>query len=113
MLVTVVVQFTTKTTNSKTVVYCLSLMPYSINKLKSYMLFTSKNFVFSEFMYKKKKFCSRKWWNKFCSSVYGPVQKLILIHNKRCLRGSKNPKKMSLKRYLMSRSAPFSETFLV
>ena len=56
MLVTVVVQFTTKTTNSKTVVYCLSLMPYSINKLKSYMLFTSKNFVFSEFMYKKKSF---------------------------------------------------------
>ena len=50
MLVTVVVQFTTKTTNSKTVVYFLSLMPYSINKLKSYMLFTSKNFVFSEFM---------------------------------------------------------------
>ena len=33
--------------------------------------------------------------------------------NKRCLRGSKNPHKMSLKMYLVNRSAPFSVTFLV
>ena len=35
------------------------------------------------------------------------------IENKRCLRGSKNPYKMSLKRYLMNWSTPFSVTFLI
>ena len=37
----------------------------------------------------------------------------ILINNKRCLRGSKNPYKMSLKRYLMNRSTPVPVTFFV
>ena len=41
----------------------LSLMFCSINKLKSHMLFTCNNFMFSDFTWKKK-FCSRKWWEE-------------------------------------------------
>ena len=33
--------------------YFLPLMHYSINKLKAYMLFISKNLVFSDFTWKK------------------------------------------------------------
>ena len=38
---------------------------------------------------------------------------LKAIDNKRFLRGSKNPSRMSLKMYLMNRPAPFAVTFLV
>ena len=37
---------------SKKAIYFLSLTSYSINKLKSHMLFTNKNFVFSDFIWK-------------------------------------------------------------
>ena len=50
LLATVVAQFTTTTTNSKKAVYFLSIISYSVNKLKVYMLFTSKNLVFSNFV---------------------------------------------------------------
>ena len=46
------VSFTSKTTNSEKSIYFLSLMSCSINKLKSHMLFTCKNFVFSDFTWK-------------------------------------------------------------
>ena len=42
LLATVTAQFTTKTTNSKKKIFILSLISYSINKPKVYMLFTSK-----------------------------------------------------------------------
>ena len=58
-----VAQFTAKTTNSEKTIYFLSLMSYSINKLKSQMLFTYKNLMFSNFT-KGKIFCSRKWWGE-------------------------------------------------
>ena len=48
-----VAQFTTETTNSEKAIYFLSLMPYSINKLKSQMLFTCRNFIFFNFEWKK------------------------------------------------------------
>ena len=53
MLVTVVAQFIAKTINSKRPIYFLSLMSCSINKLKSHMLFTCKNFKFSNFTWEK------------------------------------------------------------
>ena len=53
LLVTVVVQFTAKTTNSEKAIYFLSPMSYSIHKLKSHMLFTCKHFLFSDFTRKK------------------------------------------------------------
>ena len=45
-------------------------MSYSINKLTSHMLFTSKNFVFSSFQ-----ISCRKWWGLAppAPSVYDPV----------------------------------------
>ena len=45
MLVTVVAQFTAKTTNSEKAIYFLSLMSYLINKLKSQTLFTCRNLI--------------------------------------------------------------------
>ena len=48
-MATVAAQFATKTTNSKKAIRFLSLKSYSVNKLKFYMLFTSKNLVFSDF----------------------------------------------------------------
>ena len=59
MLVTVIAQFTAKTTNSEKAIYFLSIMCCSINKLKSHLLFTCKNFVLWFFV--EKKFCCRKW----------------------------------------------------
>ena len=53
MLVTVVAQFTTKITNSKKAIDFLSLMSYSVNQLKSNMLFRSKNFVFVPILRRK------------------------------------------------------------
>ena len=50
LLATVVAQFTTTTTNSKKAVYFLSIISYSVNKLKVYMLFTSKTLEFSNFV---------------------------------------------------------------
>ena len=44
LLVTVVVQFTAKTTNSEKAIYFLSLISCSISKLKSQFLFTCKSF---------------------------------------------------------------------
>ena len=58
-MVTVVAQFTAKTINSEKAIYFLSLMSCSMKKLKSHMLFTSKNFMFSDFPWKII-FCSRK-----------------------------------------------------
>ena len=43
LLVTVVAQFTAKTTNSEKAIYFLSLISCSINKLKSHILFTCKS----------------------------------------------------------------------
>ena len=45
LLVNVVAQFTAKTTNSVKVIYFLLLTFSSINKLKSHMLFTCKDFM--------------------------------------------------------------------
>ena len=50
-MVTVVAQFTAKTTNSEKAIYFLSFMSYSINKLKSHMFFTCKSFVYSGFTF--------------------------------------------------------------
>ena len=58
MLVTVIAQFTAKTTNSEKTIYFLSLTSYSINKLKSRMLYTCKKFMFSNFTQKKYFFCN-------------------------------------------------------
>ena len=41
-----IAQFTAKTANSEKAIYFLSLMFCSINKLKSPMFFTCKNFMF-------------------------------------------------------------------
>ena len=57
MLVTVVDQFIAK----EQIIYFLSLMSCSINKLKFHMLLSCKNFMFSNFT-RKKKNCFRKWW---------------------------------------------------
>ena len=46
LLVTVVAQFTAKTTNSEKAIYFLSFMSYSINKPKPIKLFTSNDFIF-------------------------------------------------------------------
>ena len=54
MLATVVAQFIAKTTNSERPIYFLSLMSCSINKLKPHMLFTCKNFMFSDLTWEKK-----------------------------------------------------------
>ena len=56
LLVTVVVQFTAKTTNSEKAIYFLSLISCSISKLKSHFLFTCKSFtkiLFSDLTWKK------------------------------------------------------------
>ena len=50
---TVVAQCTTKTTYLKKAIYFFSIMCYSTNQLKSYMLFSSKSFVFCNFTEKK------------------------------------------------------------
>ena len=56
-----VAQFIAKATNSERPIYVLSLMSCSIKKLKSHMLFSCKNFRFSDLKWEKN-FCSRKWW---------------------------------------------------
>ena len=53
--------FTAKAANSEKAIYFLSLMSCSTNKVKSHMLFTCKNFMFSNFT-REKKICFRKWW---------------------------------------------------
>ena len=64
LLVTVVAQFTAKTTNSEKAIYFLLLMSCSINKLKSHILFTCKKFtkmfLISDLKWKKG-FCFRMW----------------------------------------------------
>ena len=49
MLLTRVAQFIAKRTNSEKAIYFLTVMSCSINKLKSYMLFTCKNFRYFNF----------------------------------------------------------------
>ena len=46
LFVTAITQFTAKATNSKKAIYFLSIMSFSINKLKSHLLFTCKNLCF-------------------------------------------------------------------
>ena len=53
MLVTVIAQFTAKTTNSEKAIYFLLLMSCAIIKLKSCMFFSCKKLVFSDFTWKK------------------------------------------------------------
>ena len=60
LLVTVVVQFTTETTNSKKAIYFLLFVSYSKNT--SYMLFKRKILCFP-ILCRKNIFCSRKWEN--------------------------------------------------
>ena len=50
-----IAQFTAKTTNSEKVIYLLSLMTCSINKLKHHKFFICKSFMFFQFYVKKKK----------------------------------------------------------
>ena len=69
LLATVVAQFTTTTTNSKKAVYFLSIISYSVNKLKVYMLFTSKNLVFSNFVQEN----GGETGPPLLPSVFGPV----------------------------------------
>ena len=52
-LVTAVAQFTAKMSNSERAIYFLWLKSCSVNKLKSDMLFTCKNVMFSYFTWKK------------------------------------------------------------
>ena len=47
-----VAQFAANTTNSEEAIYFLSLISCSINKLKSHILFTCRNFVFQFFLEK-------------------------------------------------------------
>ena len=49
----IILDFTAKITHSEKAIHFLSLMSCSINTLKSYMFFTCKNFMFSDFMRKK------------------------------------------------------------
>ena len=48
-----IAQFTAKTRNPEKALYFLSLMSCSVNKLKSQMFFKCKNFMFSDFTWKK------------------------------------------------------------
>ena len=48
LCVTVIAQFTTKTTNSEKAIYFVSLMSFAINKLKSHIIFTRKNFTWKK-----------------------------------------------------------------
>ena len=52
-MVTVIAQFTAKTTNSEKSIYFLSLMLCSINKLNCHMLFSCKNLFFQILREKK------------------------------------------------------------
>ena len=49
----IILDFTAKITHSEKAIHFLSFMSCSINTLKSYMFFTCKNFMFSDFMRKK------------------------------------------------------------
>ena len=60
-LVTLVALSTAKTTSSEKTIYFLTLLSRSINKVL--MLFTCKNFIFSEFAWKNI-FCYTKWWGR-------------------------------------------------
>ena len=53
LLVTVVAQFTAKTTNSEKAIYFLSLTSCLVNRPKSQILITCKDFIFSDFTWKK------------------------------------------------------------
>ena len=53
LLVTVIAQYTAKTTDSEKVFYFSSLMSCSMIKLKPHIFFNCKNFIFSDFTWKK------------------------------------------------------------
>ena len=80
-LVTVIAQSTTKTTNSEKAFYFLSLMSCAINKPKSRMFFTCKNFMFSNFNWKKffapgnQKSWGGGGWRPLPPFLWGPVIK--------------------------------------
>ena len=83
-LVTVVAQFTAKTSNLEKAIYVWSLIFCSINIVKSHILLTSKNFMFYGFMWKTF-FYSRKWlggWRLPC-----PVPLMPFFTALYCLRG--------------------------
>ena len=52
-MATVVAEFSAKTTNIEKTIYFLSLMSFSINGLKPHILFSCKNFMFSDYAWKK------------------------------------------------------------
>ena len=51
LLVTLIIQFTAKMTNLEKAIYFLSIRSCSINRLKSHLLFTHKNFLFYDFIW--------------------------------------------------------------
>ena len=77
-----VAHFTAKTANSEKAIYLFLLIPCSINKLKSHMLFTGNVFRF----YLEKKFLLQEMvrgggWRPPCpppSYLYGPVHRWII-----------------------------------
>ena len=77
LLVTVVAQFTAKTTNSEKTIYFLSLRSCSINKV-SHVIHTSK--FYDNFM-----FCDLRWKRNVCSWMWGrgwrPLPSLPLFLN--------------------------------
>ena len=80
LLVTVIAQSTANTTNSEKAVYFLSLTSCSRNKLRSHMFFTCKNFVFSDFTWKKifLQEIVGEWGGRGCQPFpYGPVMSLL------------------------------------
>ena len=67
LLVTVVAQFTAKTTNSEKAIYFLLVTSCSINKLKPHMLLTCKLFMKRLYVFQfnvGKKNYSKKWWGR-------------------------------------------------
>ena len=89
MFVTVIAQFTAKTTDSEKAIYVLSLMFYWINKVKSHILFTRKNFIFSNFTWRKAAHNLRK--SKFRISIRG-----LLLQNNFLTKSGKSLQIMSL-----------------
>ena len=76
LLVAVVAQFTTKTTNLEKAIYFVSLISCSINKLMSHILFTCKSFtkILCFPIWLGKKIFTEGNGDRSCPSfLYGPV----------------------------------------